>query len=132
MRIDEGLRAYLLADPAIATIVVDRVHPLIKDQYNAGNAIVYQEVAAEHLQSLDGVNQLTRTNFVIKCMAKLYDDAINLSNLVFARLHNGGGNWGGMVVQSCRPANVNQWMWDEGGGMYVHIREYVVWYVRQF
>jgi uncharacterized protein DUF3168 len=79
MTIETGLRACLLADPAVNTAVGGaRIYPLRLPQKVALPAIVLQEISSIRWGHLRGQGALARPRFQIDCYGANYDAAAAL------------------------------------------------------
>lgn len=81
-----GLRAYLLADPAIAAIVVDRCYPVILPQGEDRASIVYTRISAQGDYHMRGPSGLARPRIQIDSWAASVGEVSALSLAVKLRL----------------------------------------------
>lgn len=93
MTVIEGLRAFLLANQAIATRVATRVYPLRLPQKATMPAIVLtriDEIGEAHLR---GPNALARARIQLDAWASTFDAAVALGDLCAQRLDGFQGTW---------------------------------------
>lgn len=86
-----GLRAYLIADPAIAAVVgsdaaTARVYPVQLPQGQTQPSIVYQRVTGQGDHHMQGASGLSRPRLQIDCWAQDADTAATLADLVKERI----------------------------------------------
>lgn len=95
MTIGEGLRAYLLGDMDIESLVSARVYPLRLPQPKKDAplvpAIVYQRVSEARDQHLRGAGTLTPARYQVDAYGLTHDSATALGLLVRARLDGFAG-----------------------------------------
>jgi hypothetical protein len=93
--IEQDLRAYLLAKPAIAALVGDRMYPERLPQRAALPAITYQRVFGTSLFTHDGAAGLGRGRLQLDCWGSTYQQSAELAEAVRAELAGYLGPMGG-------------------------------------
>src|SRR4051812_32278487 len=93
MTIGQLFRAHLLADPAIAALVVARVYPIRLPQKATYPAITYRRVSGVRENVLRGPASLARPRMQVDAWGVTHDDATALGALVRQRLENYVGTW---------------------------------------
>lgn len=101
MSLETALRAYLLADAAVAAAVGGRVYPRRLPQGPAFPAIVYQRVDTRRGHDMSGPDGLPRPRVQITTWAGSVQAATDAAALVRKRLDGFRGAWGGVTVGSC-------------------------------
>jgi hypothetical protein len=91
--IGEGLRAYLLADTAIAALVGTRIYPLRLPQKAEFPSIVYQRISGIRFGHLRGQGSLARPRYQVDCWDRQHLAVTRLGNLCRARLAGFQGQW---------------------------------------
>lgn len=142
MSIYRALRAYLLADPAIAGVVATRIYPIRLPQGATFPAITIQRVSGFRQGVLLGRASLARPRYQIDAWthvrsgASAYDEAQVLGGLILDRLE---GYTGTMTDAQTSPVTVyqtavefitDQELYEEGvdGGWYRHSSDFYVWH----
>lgn len=100
--IEEDLRTFLVADPAITALVVGRIYPLKLPQDPTLPAIAYMRVSGFRGRVQDGPAGYARPTFQIDCWADSYLEAKNVADAVRQRLQAYKGTMGTTEVQSVR------------------------------
>lgn len=130
-----GLRAFLLADAAIAAVVGARVFPIKMPQGEKGTSIVYLRVSnvGDHIMS--GPTRIARPRFQIDCWAGTPGAASDLANLVKERLD---GYQGPMPYGSASPQLSVEVLgiffqserdgYDSDNELYSASRDYMIWH----
>lgn len=93
MTIIEGLRAFLLANTSIATLVSQRIYPLRLPQKITVPAIVLTRITEINDAHLRGPNVLTRARIQVDAWAQTFDAAVALGTLCSQRLDGYQGTW---------------------------------------
>lgn len=127
MGIREGLRAFLLADSAIAALVAARVYPVTMAQGNRQTCIVYTRVSGEGDHHMQGASGLSRPRFQVDAWAADPDQAEALSDKVRKRIDGFRGMMGDVRVQGCFFLNERD-DFDAEVGMYRSSRDYAIWH----
>lgn len=131
-----GLRAYLLADGSISTMVGGtRVYPVRLPQGVIEPSIVYQRISALGDHHMQGASGLTRPRMQISCWAQTADLATQLANLVKARIdgYRGSMLWGenspaeAIVVQGIFFDSERD-LYDEALKLHALSRDYLIWF----
>lgn len=94
-----ALRAFLLADTAVAAMASSRVFPGVLPQGETRPSLVYQEVSSVGDHHTGGASGLARSRMQITAWAPTQDAAAELALLAKARLDGSFGTWSGVVVQ---------------------------------
>lgn len=81
-----GLRAYLLADSSIAARVGARVYPVLLDQGETQDSIVYSRISDVGDHHMQGPSGLARPRMQIDCWSRTADGAASLARLVKGRI----------------------------------------------
>ena len=133
-----GLRAFLLADSAIAAIVVDRVYPINLDQGIKHTSIVYSRQSGLPDHWMQGPSGLTRPRYQIDCWSMATAEASALADLVKERLD---GYRGPMPYGTNSPQNSVEVQavffaderegYDTDSKLYRVSRDYFIWF-REF
>lgn len=103
MRIEEALRAHLVADAGVAAIAAQRVYQLTLPQRPTLPAVVFQRIATPRINDMDGPTGLAHPTFQINCHASSMAQASNLADAVRRALDGFAGimgGVGGVVVQA--------------------------------
>lgn len=130
-----GLRAYLLADAAIAAIVGTRIHPVKLPQGQTQPSIVYSRVSGLGDNHMHGPSGLSRPRIQIDCWAQSVDTAASLANLVKERIDGFRGSmlWGenspeeAIVIQGIFFESERE-DYDSESALYRMSRDYLCWY----
>jgi len=93
-----ALRAFLLADPAIAAAVGDRVYPLKMPQGVDAPSIVYQRISGQGDYHMQGASGLNRPRIQVGAWAQSIDTAAANALLVKNRLSGYQGNMGSGAI----------------------------------
>ena len=101
MSLETALRAYVLADAAIAAAVGARMYPRRLPQVPTLPALVYQRIDTRRLHDLDGPDGLPRPRVQITVWAANVQGATDTAALVRGRLDGYRGAWGDVTVGSC-------------------------------
>lgn len=101
MSLETALRAYVLADVAIAAAVGVRMYPRRLPQGPPLPALVYQRVDTRRLHDFDGPDGLPRARVQIAAWAANVQGATDAAALVRARLDGYRGAWGDVEVGAC-------------------------------
>lgn len=81
-----ALRSFLLADPAIAGVVGDRVYPNVIPQGIDAACVVYTRISGEGAYHMRGPSGLSQPRYQIDAWARDIDSAFGLANLIKARV----------------------------------------------
>jgi hypothetical protein len=84
--IRKALRTFLLADPAIASAVVDRIYTVKMKQGNIGACIVYTQISSPGDYTMVAPSGLAAPRIQVDAWAPNADAATSLANLVKNRL----------------------------------------------
>lgn len=101
MSLETALRAYVLADPAIAAAVGQRMYPRRLPQGPTLPALVYLRVDTRREHDMDGPDGLPRPRVQVTAWAANVQAATELAALVRVRLDGYRGAWGDVTVGSC-------------------------------
>lgn len=91
--IGQALRAFLIADTAVAGLVSTRIYPLRLPQKAVLPAIVLTRISGTRGHHLRGPQSLTRTRYQVDCWARTHDEATALGTLCQSRLDGFTGTW---------------------------------------
>ncbi len=80
--IEQTLRSYLLAQPAIAALIGERVYPLVLPQGAALPAITYQRISSVRESSHEGPSGLAHPRFQLNCWSGTYAGARAMADAV--------------------------------------------------
>lgn len=97
--IGSAIRAMLLESAAVASLVDQRIYPLILRQHATMDAITYRFQEDQADITFDGQGQFQQLQAEIDCWADDYDSMQVLSSAVKAALKNYSGNPAGVEVQ---------------------------------
>lgn len=97
--IGNAIRAMLLESAAVASLVSQRIYPLILPQHATMEAITYRFQEDQADITFDGQGQFQQLQAEIDCWADDYDSMQALSSVVKAALKNYTGNPAGVEVQ---------------------------------
>jgi hypothetical protein len=104
---EEHMRKFLLADTGIAAAVGPRVAYNNVPQTKGTPYIFFQQTGAvDDIAMDDSAGTPTRPQYTIECVDAKPLDAINLKNLVHARLHKHRGTFGDTTVKGIFAADV--------------------------
>ena len=133
--IRSGLRAFLLADAAVAAVVSTRIFPTRMPQGEKGTSIVYLRISGLGDHTLAGASRISRPRFQIDCWAQSPGAAADLANLVKERLD---GYRGEMPYGTASPQLSIECLgvffenerdgFDADNEMFVVSRDYFVWH----
>jgi len=99
--LETALRAYVLADPAIAAAVGQRMYPRRLPQGPTLPALVYLRVDTRREHDMDGPDGLPRPRVQVTAWGANVQAATELAALVRVRLDGYRGAWGDVTVGSC-------------------------------
>jgi hypothetical protein len=122
-----ALRAFLLADAAIAAIVAARVYPVVLPQGERGPSIVYTRVSGAGDHHMQGASGLARVRMQIDVWASTPDLAAPLANLVKERIDGYRGPMGAVPVQGVFFADERE-DYQPDIDMHRMSRDYLIWY----
>lgn len=132
-----GLRAYLLADSGISTLVgALRIYPVKLPQGQLQPSIVYRRISGLGDHHMEGASGLNRVRIQIDCYSQSVDTANTLANLVKERIDGFGP--GAMEWDESSPANAiavqgiffdsEREDWDAEAELHFVSRDYMVWF----
>jgi len=101
MSISSGVRATLLNDSTVKALVLTRVYPRLLPPKITLPAIAYQQISSIHEQKLSGPADFAVTRFQITCIAKTYEEVVELATAVRLALDGYSGTWDDMTVEAC-------------------------------
>mgnify|MGYP001017267117 CR=1 FL=1 len=101
MSLEAALRAYVLADSALAAAVGTRMYPRRLPQGPAFPALVYQRIDTRRLHGMSGPDGLPRARVQITCWAASVSGAMDTAALVRGRLDGFRGAWSDVTVGAC-------------------------------
>lgn len=130
-----GLRAHLLADPAIAAIVGDRIYPVHLPQGMRAASVVYNRISEIEVTTNTGPSALVSTRFQFDAVSASVDEAAALADAVKERL----GGFAGAITYTGGVLNVRGILFDNGRDaeleadldMYQVSRDFIVWYAER-
>jgi len=99
MRLEEGLRAALVADSDVNALVSGRVYLERMPQAEAYPCIVFNRVSTSQNSLLSSVDTLTEVRVQVDCWADSASVAYDLSKKVRTLLSGHQGSLGGVTVQ---------------------------------
>lgn len=103
--IEADLRAYLIAQPAITSLVGTRVYPMTLPQGAVFPAITYQRVGGAPEFSHDGGSDVARARMQLDCWSTTYGDAASLGLAVKQALSGYRGPMGATPDVAARITN---------------------------
>ena len=127
MSLEKSLRDHLLAQAPVASVVGQRVYPLVIPQGGAMPCIVYAKQGRQVQQVFCGEDGLRRTMLEIDCYALVYDDAVGLANAVAAALRDFSGAMGATRVPRVFLENEID-LSDVEPGLYRQSQTWAVWH----
>lgn len=101
MSLETALRAYVLADVAIAAAVGVRMYPRRLPQGPVLPALVYQRIDTRRLHDFDGPDGLPRARVQIAAWAANVQGATDAAALLRERLDGYRGAWGDVTIGAC-------------------------------
>lgn len=103
MTLEADLRAFTLADLAVAGVVGQRMHARKLPQKPELPALVYQRISTRREHDLDGPDGAPRVRMQVTCWAAQPADAYRLAGIVRRRLdgHRGRMGAGGVGFVQC-------------------------------
>lgn len=104
--IESDLRTFLLAQPAVSALIVDRLYPARLPQGVTLPAVTYQRIAGNSEISHDGPGDLARARIQIDCWADSYATMVSLAKAIRAALSGYRGPMGGNPATNARVINV--------------------------
>lgn len=90
MSIEEGLRAELIADSAVAAIIGTSVHPGAIPQGGGIPAVVYSRVSSQRDVDMDGPSDFVQVRMRVDCWHTSYAGVKSLADAVRAALNGVG------------------------------------------
>lgn len=130
-----GLRAYILADPAIAAIVVDRVFQAQMPQGETRISIVFSEISDVGDYHMQGPSGLAQPRYQIDTWSLSIDAAASLAALLKTRFdgYKGLFVWGSHSPQESVEVlgvffNTGRDLYDSAGKMFGKSRDYIIWF----
>lgn len=100
MSFEEGLRSFLLADPAVAALIDTRLRPVVLRKNDELSAATYQLVSGNRVRSLSGPSGRAEPRFQIDGWGRRPSDARTLADAIIARLDGYSGLMGTVQVDS--------------------------------
>lgn len=82
--IEQAFYAVIVADPAVAAVVGQRIHHMTRPENEVGGAIVYQRISTAPVTSLNGDSGLDAVRLQVSCWAATHADSMALAELVRA------------------------------------------------
>ena len=136
MDVRPGLRAWLIADNAISTLVSSRIYPVQLPQGITQTSIVYHRISEIEGYNYGGPIGLIATRFQIDAYSQSIDDAATLADAIKERI---GGFAGAMTFGPDSPpqdyVNVQGIFFSNGredfdneSKFYRVSRDYIIWY----
>ena len=101
MSLETAMRAYVLADAAIAAVVGQRMYPRRLPQGPTLPALVYQRIDTRREHDMDGPDGLPRPRVQVTAWAASVQTATDLAAAVRERLDGFRGAWGDVMIGSC-------------------------------
>jgi len=101
MTLETALRAYTLADAAVAAQVGTRMYPRKLPQNPTLPALVYQRVDTRRLHVMEGPDGLPRARMQITAWASSVSGLEGTTEAVRERLDGFAGAWGDLYVGAC-------------------------------
>ena len=101
MSLETALRAYVLADAAIAAAVGQRMYPRRLPQGPTLPALVYLRVDTRREHDMDGPDGLPRPRVQVTAWGANVQAATELAALVRVRLDGYRGAWGAVAIGAC-------------------------------
>lgn len=92
------LRSFLLADPSIAAVVVNRVYPGQMPQGVSATSIVYTRISGGGDYHMQGLSGFARHRYQIDAWALKADSAASLADLIRDRIDGYRGAMGAVTV----------------------------------
>lgn len=142
MTLQQGLKAFVLADPMIASIVGTQMFPgiaalpqsVLKSPSDPSGAITYGRFAGTRATPLHGVASLAQPFFQFDCWARSQDRATMLGGLLRQRLDGFNGFFGDDGSPEGLRIHVQiQWRTERdlvepeiNGGLGRHLAEYLI------
>lgn len=130
-----GLRAYLLADGAIAALVGTRVYPVILPQGVTATSIVYSRISGQGDHHMQGASGLSRPRIQIDCWSLSADHAASLALAVKERIDGfrGAMPWGASSPQDSAEVlaiffESERDDYDPDSKLYRVSHDYLVWF----
>lgn len=111
MALEADLRSFVLADPAVAALIGERLHPRRLPQKPTLPAVVYQRVATRRRHDLAGPDGLPRARMQFTCWALTPAHAAQVAHAVRTRLDGHRGPVGGTTVGSVQCGG--EWDYDD-------------------
>ena len=103
--IEQDLRTYLLAQPAIAALIGTRCYPARLPQGAARPALTYQRIARTTSITHDGAADLGRARIQIDCWTDSYEAMVGLAKAIRAALSGYRGPMGSNGATAARIVN---------------------------
>lgn len=126
METGSTLHAFLTSNPAIAAVVGSRVYPVQLPQKPTLPAVRYNTISGLRTQSQPGVQGLRRPRVQIDCYAETYAAAVNLRELVAARLNSYRGPAGVGTMQGAFLVNEYE-RFDDQSKAFIVSADYYLW-----
>ena len=125
-----ALREFLLADPAIAAAVVDRIFPSRIPQGTRGSCIVYNRISDQGFHVYEGPLGFARPRYQLDSWASNPDTAAGLANLIKERLDGFAGSMGSVTVQGALFQSLFE-AYDPEADLYRVSQDYLIMFVER-
>lgn len=125
--IEQALRKYLIAAPAVAGLIGERVHPLVIPQGGKTPCITYQRSGSNRHKTTCGTNRLVGARVKLDCYSKTYIQAQALAAEVWQRLRDFSGDMQGVEVSDLS-LELDLDLSDMEPGLYRQSQTYLIWY----
>lgn len=102
MSIEAAIYSLVLADAAVAALVLDRLFPLTLPADERQAAIVYEHTGSDEAITTDGAVGLVQAQFRFSCYAATHASAIELAAALRAALQDYSDTAAGVTVQHVR------------------------------
>lgn len=124
MSLETGLRAFLLADPAVAAIIATRLTPLILPQNPTYPAASYQRITGARLSSFDGPAGRAMPLMQLDAYAETYGAAKGLAEALRRALDGYKGAMGAVQVDAVSLETEQDAPYEDAPEIYRVIQEY--------
>lgn len=132
-----GLRAFLIADAAIAAAVAEvggtkwRVYPVRLPQATTGASIVYNRISGQGDHHMQGPSGLARVRMQIDCWAPSHDTSTSLADIVKEAIDGYQGMMGSVFVQGVFFDGERDLDFDDATKFYGVSRDYMITYAER-
>ena len=123
-----NLRAYIVAQSAITSLVEQRVYPVILPQKVTMPAISYREDSHDLDETFDGQTGLTESFYMVDAFGSTYSEATDVGDAIRAALKNHKGDLGGIGVSKISLVNGPETVYEDEVEAYRQTQTFSIWH----